>query len=138
MKPPDDLFLFGRVVSTTAEIGSIKDCVLLYIYRARAATKLAPSELRPGELLVPPMMTNRLPWTKGYFEHLANRPLTSDDVLRTHCFVRAYANPPQYFDESGRRLDGPVDPVGEFGLQSFRTIDDQISKALGIPLSPDE
>ena len=39
----------------------------------------------------------------------------------------------RYFDECGNPLESPVEPVGEFSLQSFRTIDDQVSDALEIP-----
>jgi len=37
-----------------------------------------------------------------------------------------------YFDELSKPMDGPAEPVGEFGLQSYRTIDNLISDALGI------
>jgi len=81
------------------------------------------------------MMTNKRPWTMGYFKHVENRPLSVMDRLPQHCFkdTRGW-----YFDQVGTRLAGPVEPVGSWGLHSFRTIDDEISKALGIPLSPEE
>lgn len=135
MQPPDGQFLFGRVIDVAAEIGPIKDCILIYVYRLRASQKVPVPELLRGQLLVPPMMTNKQPWTKGYFEHVENRPLSAMDRLPQHCFkdMRGW-----YFDERSRRLPGAIEPVGEWGLDSFRTIDDEVSKALGIPLSPDE
>lgn len=134
MQPPDGQFLFGRVVDTNANPLGVGGAILIYVYRVRAPTKVPVPELLVGQLLVPPMMTNRRPWTMGYFEHLENRPLSATDCLPQHCFrdVRGW-----YRDQSGGRLNGPVEPVGEFGLHSFRTIDDEISKALGIPLAPD-
>ena len=84
------------------------------------------------------MMTNRLPWTKGYFEHLENRPLTPMERLPQHCFARSWTNAPQYFDELSNSLPGPTAPVGEYGLQSFRTIEDKVSEALDIPLAPED
>ena len=71
----------------------------------------------------------------GYFEHVENCPLSAMDRLPQHCFkdTRGW-----YFDERSRRLPGAVEPVGEWGVDSYRTIDDEISKALGIPLSPEE
>lgn len=138
MRPPDGQFLYGRVISTTAAIGPMKDCILIYVYSARSSEKRTVPELLSGQLLVPPMMTNKLPWAKGYFEFVENRPLTPRDCLPQHCFARAWVSPPQYFDELGHQLAEATPPVGEYGLQSFRTIDDHISKALGIPLAPDE
>jgi Immunity protein 26 len=133
--PPDGLFLFGRVIDTSAEVGPIKDCVLIYLYSVRSQDKSVAPELTREQLLFSPIMTNRLPWSRGYFERIENRPLTPLDRLPQHCFKDSRG---WYFDEHSNRLPGPIEPVGIRGLHSFRTIDDEISKALGIPLSPDE
>ncbi len=74
----------------------------------------------------------------GYFEHLEHRPLTAIDRLQRHCF-RDYWG--KYVDESGRLLAGDclaecTEPVEGFVLCSFRTLDEYVSTALGIPLSP--
>ncbi len=134
MQPPDGQFLFGRVVDTAAEIGPMKSCVLIYVYRCRSSCKMPVPALLRGQLLVPPMMTNKRPWTMGYFEHVENRPLSVMDRLPLHCFkdTRGW-----YFDQAGKRLAVPVEPVGQWGLHSYRTIDDEVSKALGIPLAVD-
>ena len=38
-----------------------------------------------------------------------------------------------YLDEVGRKLLRRFDPCGEWGLASYRWIDDHISDAMGIP-----
>jgi hypothetical protein len=131
--PPDGLFLYGRVIATGVVAGGFPNSNLIYLYGARSADKANIPELLRGQLLVPPMLTNNLPWTKGYLEFLQNRPIAPLDRFPQHCFedTRGW-----YFDEQGKRLTKPSDPVGQWGLQSFRTIDDEISKALGIPLAP--
>lgn len=128
MRPPDGRFLFGRVVSTNANPLGVGGAVLVYVYRVRSKTAAPPPTL-PLELLLPPFMTNQLPWTRGYFKFVDNRQLTSADVFPTHCFMdsRGY-----YYDESGTQLPGPTEPVGQWSLRSFRTIDEDISEALGI------
>ena len=107
--------------------------MLIDIYRVRAAAKTPVPELLRGQLLVPPVMTNKQPWTKGYFEHVTNRPLSSMDRLPQRCFRDSRG---WYFDHVGRRLEAPAEPVGQWGLGSYRTIDDDISWALGIPVAP--
>ena len=92
-------------------------------------------ELLREQLLVPPMMTNDLGWTKGYFEFVEHRELSPLNLLPQHCFKDSDG---RYFDEKSNRLRAPVEPVGQWGLQSFRTIDDDISKAIGIALVLDE
>lgn len=135
-----DQFLFGRVISTEARwaLGQGADpAVLIYIYHDPSTEKDVPerSSLRPDRLLVPPVMTNKLPWSRGYFETLTNITLESDEVLAQHCFLSASRG--RYFDENGADLGGGVEPVGDYGLHSYRTIDDQLSHALGIPLAPE-
>lgn len=134
MLPPDGRFLFGRVIDTDANPLGVGGATLIYVYRARGVRKTPVPELLRGQLLVPPMMTNRQLWTRGYFEQLENRPLSDFDRLSRHCFKDSRG---WYFDERGKRLDAPLEPVGQWGLHSYRTIDDEISRALGVPLAPD-
>jgi len=132
MKPGRTPFLFGRVIKTDANAGGFPNANLIYIYKFRSMSKEVDVELHPDGLLLPPIMTNNLPWSRGYFEYVGNRQLQAGDCLARHCFrdERGW-----YFDETGKRLRSPVDPIGEWGLHSFRTIDDAISIALGVPLS---
>lgn len=134
MLPPDGLFLFGRVIATDLNAAGFPGSNLIYVYRVRAKEKGPVPELLPGQLLCPPMMTNNRPWSMGYFEFLEKRELGPLDRLLQHCFEDSRG---WYFDERGNRLSGKTDPVGVWGLHSFRTIDDEVSKALGIPLSPE-
>jgi hypothetical protein len=135
LRPADGQYLFGRVVDTNANPLGTGGANLIYIYRVRSTVKSPPQPLLRGQLLIPPAMTNRLPWSRGYFERVDHQPMTRLDRLPQHCFVDTRG---WYFDETGVRLPGPVEPVGQWGVHSFRTIDDEVSKALGIPLSPDE
>jgi len=132
---PDTQYLYGRVISIDANPLGVGGAILIYIYDARSREKSAIPELLRSQLLLPPIMTNRLPWTKGYFEYIENRPLGPADRLRHHCFkdTRGW-----YFDERGNRLSGPIEPVGQWGLHSFRTIDDEISKVLDLSHAADD
>ncbi|MCZ7627614.1 MAG: immunity 26/phosphotriesterase HocA family protein [Microthrixaceae bacterium] len=134
---PDGRYLFGRVISTEAMAGpSMGGAILIYVYRERSDQKELPerAELRPDRLLVSPIMTNQQPWTKGYFETIENLPVDGDDVLDQHCFRRWDG---RYFDEALNELPGPIEPVGDYGVHSYRTIDDEISDALGFDRAPD-
>ena len=134
MLPPDGAFLFGRVVETKAKIGPFERCILVYIYRARSGSLDVLPQLKREELLCAPMMTNRLPWSKGYFETVVHRDLADEDRLAAHSFKDSRG---LYFDEFGNQVPQGIDPTGHCGLHSYRTIDDEISKALGLPLAPE-
>lgn len=138
---PDGTYIFGKVVSTNAKwtlaVGA-DPAILIYLFRERSVTKAMPdpSALRPDRLLVSPIMTNRLPWTRGYFETLENVELTAYDLLPRHCFLSASRG--KYFDENGKELEGAIEPVGDYALHSFGSIDEEISDALGLPSAPDD
>ena len=132
---PDGLFRYGRVIRTDAVIGGFPNCTLIYIYSATSATKLPVPKLTKEQLLVPPIGTNRQPWLRGYFETIECRPFDHDDVLKTHCFESPTFK--KYFDDQGRTLDDRCEPCGTYALDSYRTIDDAVSRALGIALAPD-
>jgi len=143
MQLPTDDYLFGRVILADAPQGRapMPGANLIYIYdRRSAAPKLEVSDLRPGRLLIPPLWTNRLPWSKGYFLTIENRTLEKFDLLRQHCFSRARLSPTKpttFVDETGRTLAQRTEPCGEWGLVSYRWIDDHVSDALGMPRVPE-
>jgi hypothetical protein len=133
-KPASMPFFFGRVIRTDATVGGFPNGILVYLYAVSSTDKTRVPELRRDELLLPPLATNRLPWSRGYFETVASRPLTESDVLPVHCFRSSTG---RCFDEAGNPIEVPVEPMGEFALQSYRSIDDLVSDALGIERAPE-
>lgn len=138
LAPQGEVFLFGRVISTRAQwtrSAGPGTAILIYLYAEWSTRKEIPdpAALGPDLLLVPPILTNTLPWRHGIFETLGNVPLAPGDVLETHCFRSTSG---QYYDGMGQELDGPVEPVGTLGLHSFRSIDDVVSDEIGIPRAP--
>jgi len=137
-RPKGRGYFFGRVVRTDAKMQYMADSILLYLFATESATPQPPERLLVGDLLVPPLMTNRLPWSKGYFETVANRAFTPGERLPVHCFLDpSFKKYSRYWDDSERELAEKLEPCGVYALHSFRTIDDEVSEALGIPLVPD-
>ena len=134
LRPPGDTYLFGRVVRTDA-ICLAPGAILIYVYRTGSPTMCPPAVLSREELLIPPILINRLPWSRGYFETVENRPLR-EDAYERHCF-RTFNG--QFYDEYRNELRKPIPgvPIGDAGLHSYRTVDDAVSEVLGIPLAPD-
>jgi hypothetical protein len=137
MQLPTGMHLFGRVIlaEPPQETAPMPCSTLIYIYSWQSDAKNPEYQrLTPDNLLIPPVWTNRLGWTKGHFQTIENRSIETRDLLRQHCF-RDYRG--IYFDEVGRRLPFRVEPCGEWGLVSYRWIDDHISDAVGIPRVPE-
>ncbi|WP_374192234.1 Imm26 family immunity protein [Microbacterium sp. SD291] len=89
--------------------------------------------IRPEDLLLAPIFTNRMGWTRGYFRHLENRPLGPDGTLSQLCFWDAFLK--AYVDGNRRRVTAKSEPCGSWALVSYLWIDDHVSDALGIPRS---
>jgi hypothetical protein len=112
--------LFGRVVSTSAIVGPTHGCNLVYVYRAG-------STFSRDDLLTPPMMTTRAPWSHGYFEFVRSEPLLPGGFFERHCFRDAQG---RFFDEEGRPFESPFEPVGEWRLYDVGAIDAAIAAKL--------
>jgi Immunity protein 26 len=127
-----DRFFFGRVIKTDAIVGGFKNVTLIYVYKKSAKSKDKIPELSLKDLLVPPMGTNALPWRKGFFETLANAPVKSSDMLKSHVFRNVLRK--RLINDTGQVVTGEFDLVGSDGLHSYQTIDDELSEALGLPV----
>lgn len=138
MQLPSRKHLFGRVVlaNPPRESAPGPSTNLVYIYSWQSEAKEPDyRNLLPDKLLLPPVWTNNLGWSKGVFQTVENRSLGEHDLLRQHCFRDSFRG--TFLDETGRRLPFRVEPCGEWGLVSYRWIDDHISDALGFPRVPE-
>lgn len=73
-------FRFGRVISTDAMAGwSMPGATLIYIFRFSSSELAMPEQdlLAANDLLIAPLMTNRLPWSRGYFQTIDHRALAA-------------------------------------------------------------
>ena len=132
LKQQPGQFWFGRIIRTDSSVGIFKNTILIYLFDFHSAQKTCVPALTTDHLLVPPIHTNKLPWTKGFFEVVTNRQINANEILPQHTF-KSFSRG-TFFDEYSNPVANPVEPIGGFALHSYKTIDDAISKALGIPL----
>ncbi|GKS09266.1 hypothetical protein YDYSY3_02660 [Paenibacillus chitinolyticus] len=81
MEPKENLFYFGKVVNANVESKNpfFNGGYLIYLYNYPAKTKEIPNQLDPNKLLIPPLVTNKQGWLKGYFETVGSRDVTSEE-----------------------------------------------------------
>ena len=136
-------FGFGLLVRADARFDPDDPCVdgttgmyLIYIYDAFSDSMSRVPSLSKDKLLIPPLLTDRTPWTRGFFEKIAHWLLTPETRFDRHCFYSHAIK--RYFDESGRTLRKRFEPCGDRWIHSCFTIDQDICKALGLPVNDDD
>lgn len=128
MQHRDGRFLFGRVVDDSAQSGfGSLPALLVYVYRARSDSAVDVPVLRRDDLLIPPIMTNKLGWVRGYYRHVRNETLSTRDRFPRHCFDDTFGH---YYDEHACEAEAPFEPLSTYGLASYALIDAQIALAL--------
>jgi Immunity protein 26 len=137
---PDETHIFGRVIDadiTDPRKAPMQGSYLIYVYRHRSPVKQPDfAELKPDNLLLPPVFSNKMPWTRGYFENVGNAAITSGDVLQRVSYWDAARA--CFVDSNRDILPAEVQPAGDWALMSYRWLDDQVSDALGIPKVPED
>jgi len=130
----DDCYHYGRVIKVEDTGGPIHGgFILLYFYKATSPVKEQIPMLHRDDLLLPPIISDRYLWLKGYFVTLMNQALASDDILPKHCFWDFAKR--VYCDDLGNQLPERNEPCGEYGFTGYKVIDNEISDALGVPRS---
>ena len=70
-RPAGYPYYFGRVIKARTDLDGMP-ATLIYLYKATSEDPSVVPALHCNELLVPPMFTNRLPWSRGYFVNVTN------------------------------------------------------------------
>jgi len=139
MRLPTGNYLFGRVrfAEASREKAPMPGATLIYIYSWQSPTPQPDyTMLRRDRLLIPPLWTNRMSWTKGYFQHVENRAGDDRIIFGPSCFHDKFRD--RYVNEHGNRVSGRAEPCGSWALVSYRGIDDRVSDAVGIVRVPME
>lgn len=141
-------YLLGRVIATDVKSSAWDEphLHLLYIYAGvrESVSGIHPSNFRPPKLLIPPVITNKLAWSRGYYETVAHIPLEPADLLERHIFREPARNPDQqrFWDEHARPVDEieirDMSLVGIQALQSYLTTENRVSLALGLGRTIDD
>jgi hypothetical protein len=129
-------YLLGRVIATNAKSSEWDEphLHLLYIYKGvhKTTTDFQIDDFRPPQLLIPPVITNRLGWSRGVYETIGHAPLENADRLERNVFLRPGRN--DYWDENANPIKAShVKDKSMVGLQavhSYMTIEYRVSVAL--------
>lgn len=128
----------GRVIRTDAKSGPSMSGILTYVFqpvRPEWSPDNGREDIRVDRLLIPPFLINQKPWSLRFFHRVAQLDsFGEDERLTLHCFRAANGT---LTNELGEEVTQAVEPLGPWALDSYRTVDDALSDALGIPRVPD-
>jgi len=128
-------WLFGRIIRTDAKMFDKSTFLLIYAYKPVSKDPSVVPTLRRDDLLIPPEIIGSSPWTMGYFKRIRREPLKPTDVLPRHCFYNRSVG--RYYNEYDKEVKRSK-PFAIHGLLGYRSFDNAVSEALGIPLAADE
>lgn len=137
IKIPDG-YLLGRVIATDARSSEWDEphLHLIYIYNGLRENPInfKPEDFRPPSLLIPPVLTNHLAWSRGYYKTIGHLPLSEEDVLVQHAFREPGTN--KLWNEEARPVDESsvqdASIIGVQAVQSYLTTENRVSLALGL------
>lgn len=130
MQVPPKGWVFGRVIRTDAYLG---DNLVIYIYDVVQPEPRPTPKLSRSQLLIPPFITNEH-WIGRYVVPLERRSLEPGEAFDRHCFHSGRL----LYDEYSNKIEHPFEPYSEGGISPPLCFDDEISRALGIPLVPED
>ena len=130
LQPVYGIFYFGKVIQSDlySDDSFIRGMFLVYIYDYSSTKKEIVTDFENSKFLIAPMIINKQPWLKGYFETIGNTPVTDQeknvdygfwDVMKKH-----------YVDIKGNVLDNPPKYNSIYGLGSYGILTKEVFKAL--------
>ncbi len=121
------LYLKGLVAKT--RVGYSNKFLLIYFAKVLSDKVDFPIPVTDFKemLLIPPLITNRQGWLKGYYKTVEQCEMDDSALLPSHCFE---GNQPRtYFNEFDERLERRVEPCGIGGMWGLLEIADNLKVA---------
>ena len=134
-KPKKHPYYYGVVINSDASIFTAKGLLHIQFFNLNSENgNSVPDDLHCAKLLIPPILTNKLGWRKGYFKTIGNVDIKDFISVQNAAFF--YYNG-KIFDDSSNQLPSPksIEETGSFAITSYLNIDNLISLALEIPLA---
>ena len=125
-------YLFGR-------IGGIYNpgkyqLYVVYVYANSSNSIGKIPILDKNLLLVKPCIINRLGFSRGYMKVVNNLPIDDENGFP----IITYTDGKSFFDSNDNKIKRPQGYIVKLSFGNYRTLDDKISKEIGIPLAPND
>jgi hypothetical protein len=138
LSPADDIFVWGRLIKRARFFGLSFELNLVYIYDAIGCKRPAPDALVPSNLILGPSVVNNLGFSRGYWEIVGSGPVTVNDMLDKHLFIRFKGTGKhddyELVDEDGALVHAQLTPtsplLAQSGIGNYNLIDWRLQEIL--------
>ena len=126
----EDIYYYGKVVMEAIDCPDrfMKGMWMISIYDYGSNSKEIPDNLSEYELLIAPIVVNKQPWVKGYFQTIGKMEVTDKELSIDYGFWNVLKD--EYVDLQGNKLDRIPKYVAIYGLGSYGIVDKEVHKAL--------
>ena len=135
VQPLHNVYYYGKVIQT--QIRSRNSCVngmnLIFIYDESSDTKDIPDDLSHCNFLISPVIINKLPWSRGYFETIGNICVTEYERKIPFGFWNFQSK--TFVNAEGVPLTYKPKYWSDYGLASYAVVGEKIQDALNIKRS---
>lgn len=132
LQPLPGTFYCGKIVrlKVASRDSFVNGMSLIYIYDRRVPGRGVPADLDAAPLLIPPVVINRLPWSRGYFETVGNLPVTERERRLSFGFRDAARK--RFVDAGGRPLAKEPLYWTDYGLAGYPVVGMLVQRALAV------
>lgn len=127
---PNHQYVFGVIVSLTAEAGGFRECIKIHVYDYISTEIKLPNDLNSLPLMFAPLFINRLGFSRGYMPVIDNHSLDGEVSLENVCYHSVIFS--KYYDDKGHLIEHSKSVVGIWGLSNYLVLDDLVSEQLGL------
>ena len=130
LQPIPGTFYCGQIIRLKVESRDsfVNGMSLIYIYDRRVPDRGVPAYLDAAPLLIQPVVINRLPWSRGYFETVGNLPVTERERRLSFGFWDTVRK--RFVDAGGNPLAKEPLYWTDYGLASYAVVGMLVQRAL--------
>ena len=130
VQPLMNMYYYGKVIQTQIQSKDsfVNGMNLIFIYNKYTTDQSIPEDLNDAGFLIPPIIINNLPWSRGYFQTIGTAPVTEREKSMSYGFWSFLKK--SFVDVQGVPLAYRPQYWSDYGLASYAVIGEKIQTAL--------
>ena len=134
IQPLEGIFYFGKVIKANMENTDMHGHTLIFIYDIYSNDKNTMLNFENKEFLISPIIVNKQPWIKGYFETLYNTSVLEYEKKIDYGFLNVFKNiikeEKEYLDIDGNVMEHVPRYYDMYALGSYGIVGKNVQKAI--------